>query len=434
MAPPLYQPKSWEDQTKQNMFGTTDLSKGQQRKFNRFEKRNVNDRLTFEATEHKKQMDSWDKAANDIFSRMRAEKTTLVPKSEATSTNNVPAAPVNPKGNTFNTAYWLGRAQKTNSEWTSIDDIKKWQSDNGLVADGKFGPKSLAKWDELKAAEEAAANAGRGILGSTNPLLRSVAPENDFDLNSNSNTKNYPTYNDVLTKNNKFFRKHYTDYRNKPITIDGKSYNVLVTRGLGKDNPLDDQTFAYDPTTGKFRMVYEDWFGTPYPNWSENSDWIDLETITNSSTATNTYNLFNGVPRNQPYYKQGGTMNRVNYFQQGGAAPQQDMQQQIIALVQAAMQGDQKATQTIEQVMQAAEAGDQQAAQLAQMIQAVMQQMQGQATAAKWGAKLAYIKSLKYAKGGKTCKPCEEGVKIEMEACGGKAKKKAKKRYFGGWI
>ena len=136
-------------------------------------------------------------------------------------------------------------------------------------------------------------------------------------------------------------------------------------------------------------------------------------------------------------YKNGGTMNRINYFQQGGSAQQgaQDVQQQVVALVQAAMQGDEKANQTVTQIMEAAKAGDQQALQLAQMIQAVVKQMQGQATSAKWGSKLGYIRSLKYANGGKTCPTCEQGapIKVEEKACGGKAKK-AKKRYFGGWL
>lgn len=106
------------------------------------------------------------------------------------------------------------------------------------------------------------------------------------------------------------------------------------------------------------------------------------------------------------FYKQGGTMTRINYFQQGGAAPQQqNMQQQVVALVQAAMQGDQKATQTVNQIMEAAKQGDQQAMQVAQMIQQVAQQMK---TSAKWGAKLQYVRSLKYAKGGKTCSACME--------------------------
>ena len=113
--------------------------------------------------------------------------------------------------------------------------------------------------------------------------------------------------------------------------------------------------------------------------------------------------------------KQGGTMNKIKYFQQGGQptvqAGQQDMQQQVIALVQAAMQGDQKATQTVNQIMEKAKAGDQQAMQLAQMIQQVAQKM---TTSAKWGAKLSYIRSLKYAHGGKTCPSCDEGTKVKV--------------------
>ena len=130
-------------------------------------------------------------------------------------------------------------------------------------------------------------------------------------------------------------------------------------------------------------------------------------------------------------YKNGGTlnMNKINYFQEGGAmAPQaaqtaapaqtgQDIQSQVMQLVQAAMNGDKQATQAIQQIMQAAQQGDQQAAQIAQMIQDVAKQMQGQATAAKYGAKLSYIKSLRsgcpegyevsyHKKGGVLCKEC----------------------------
>lgn len=130
----------------------------------------------------------------------------------------------------------------------------------------------------------------------------------------------------------------------------------------------------------------------------------------------------------------------VSKKQQGGQMQQQDIQQQVIQLVQAAMQGDQKATQTIQQVIQAAKQGDQQAIQLAQMIQQVMEQMKGQTQVAKMGSKLEYIKSLKYAKGGKTCLSCQNGgkpletppvnkslkkpiKKVEEKACGGKTKK-----------
>jgi hypothetical protein len=48
---------------------------------------------------------------------------------------------------------------------------------------------------------------------------------------------------------------------------------------------------------------------------------------------------------------------KTRYFQQGGATPQ-DPREQIVQLVQAAMQGDKKATQQVQQIMQAAEQGN----------------------------------------------------------------------------
>ncbi len=156
-------------------------------------------------------------------------------------------------------------------------------------------------------------------------------------------------------------------------------------------------------------------------------------------------------------YKQGGSLRmKVNYFQAGGAVAQQaaqpaakgqDIQTKVIQLVQAAMQGDGKATQAVQQIMQAAEQGDEQAAQIAQLIQAVIQQMQGQAQAAKRGAKLSYIHSLKTGcpegyevsynkKGGHLCKECVkkhangDGKRVEASkltpksACGSKLKKR----------
>ena len=69
--------------------------------------------------------------------------------------------------------------------------------------------------------------------------------------------------------------------------------------------------------------------------------------------------------------------NKHGFKKQGGAAPQQqDMQQQVIALVQAAMQGDQKATETVNKIIEAAKAGDQQAKQIAQLMEQVVKELQ----------------------------------------------------------
>lgn len=94
------------------------------------------------------------------------------------------------------------------------------------------------------------------------------------------------------------------------------------------------------------------------------------------------------------------------------------LQQQIVQLVQAAMQGNKQAQQRVQQIMQAAQQGDQQAAQIAQMIQQVAKQMQQQQVqAAKFGAKLNYIRQLNgkcpdgyemqyFKQGGRVCKKC----------------------------
>ena len=142
--------------------------------------------------------------------------------------------------------------------------------------------------------------------------------------------------------------------------------------------------------------------------------------------------------------KQGGTMNRINYFQQGGAATSAQ-QGQADAFMQAILQGDPEA---IAQLVEAANGGNGEAQQLIQTIlneeqkrnpkvakaAQVIKQILGQATSAKWGSKLQYIRSLKYAKGGKACPACQtmkKGAEVEMKKCGGK---KMKKRYFGGWL
>lgn len=106
---------------------------------------------------------------------------------------------------------------------------------------------------------------------------------------------------------------------------------------------------------------------------------------------------------------------------------QQNIQQQIVALVQAAAQGDQKATQQIQQIIKAAQNGDQQAMQIAQMIQQVIESMKKQTPAAKYGAKLNYIKQIKgacpdgeelvyFKQGGRMCKVCQQ--KMSMSSGG----------------
>lgn len=118
----------------------------------------------------------------------------------------------------------------------------------------------------------------------------------------------------------------------------------------------------------------------------------------------------------------------ITKYQQGG-----NMEQQIVSLVQAAMSGDQQATQQINQIMQAAKSGDKRAAQLAQYIQQVAQKLQG-SRKARLGAKLNYNQEVICAedeipifmkRGGQICKTCQ---KLKQGA------KKLQKKQKGGWI
>lgn len=143
--------------------------------------------------------------------------------------------------------------------------------------------------------------------------------------------------------------------------------------------------------------------------------------------------------RRKGIYKKGGTMNKVQYFAGGGQPQAQNGQADafmqavlqgdsdaIGQLIEAHKQGNKNATKLIQTILQEDERGNQQVTKAA----SVLKQLLNQTTSAKWGSKLQYIKSLKFAKGGKSCPVCEQ-QKVEMKKCGGK---KAKKRYFGGWL
>ena len=185
-------------------------------------------------------------------------------------------------------------------------------------------------------------------------------------------------------------RKQLRTYLNNPTT-DNYTQSVSKIIGDGKiqqnmlNNAVQNQTSQYKLT--KPNLGY---------NPSQNNQLVNLK------------------------FKQGGQMYKyaagaqmVQPQQTGG---QQGIEQQAMALVQAAMQGDQQANQTIQKIMQAAQQGDQQAAQVAKLLQAIVQQMKG-SRKARLGAKLDYIKQsigecpegqevVYFKKGGEICKIC----------------------------
>ena len=332
---------------------------------------------------------------------------------------------------------------RSNAEWQRIakengfadmGEVMAWQEANGLEADGKFGDNSsaffktngLGKYQRTpKGFVELSRQDGSTFLQRTGS---STVPQASPQTATNTTTES-----EVKPK------KKNSWFANATMAAAMADAPAVMTASGWRQNEAGDyvQDREDDPGVARLRnniavLGAGTLAGTAAAAFAPAAAAATPAIEAPASTPLLTgpaakYQLYDAAGKLLMAYKTGGTMNRINYFQQGGAAPQQDMQSQVVALVQAAMQGDQKATQTVNQIMEAAKAGDQQAMQIAQMIQEVAKQMQGQATAAKWGAKLGYIKSLKYAKGGKTCPACEQ--KVEMKKCGGK---KAKKKYFGG--
>lgn len=433
--PELYQKQSFNDFARQTFFGDKELNRRQTRKLNRYlnseqgqlaaAHHNKRESLKyFDSLDarHKAEMAQWQTKADEWKAQQAKELNDY--KASVTAGTN----PIAKEGAVEDP--WLTTAKKYG--FNSLDEVKTWQQQNGLTVDGKFGKQSLAKWNALKnptgQKPELVSKTGTNTeTQSTDEWYNHMKGLGYDEFKLDNGTTAFSYGNNVYFNNGrvKDANNIMSDYDYKTLS---KAFDF---DGFTKANNLgtvvkDGMTYArYDPSgTGDF---YIDRTGKVF--WRNAGGGIGTEytsntRLGNSNAQTELNNLFNLINK----HKLGGTM-KTKYFQQGGAAPQQDMQQQVIALVQAAMQGDQKATETVNQIMEAAKAGDQKAMQIAQMIQAVAEQMQGQATAAKWGAKLNYIRSLKYAKGGKTCPTCNQ--KIEMKACGGK---KAKKRYFGGWL
>lgn len=210
---------------------------------------------------------------------------------------------------------------------------------------------------------------------------------------------------------------------NQAVYLDDTGYMAFGdqnhTGPFVKDRHKFTQRIVFDPNTRRLM----------YSNLGNDNNWTPLSAINNGDEILNTW---------QENFKSGGILNYnnmyYNKYQDGGAAPSgDDQQQQIVALVQAAMQGDDDAQQTIQQIQQAANQGDEQASQMLQVIQQIVQQMQGgqedqsnQTPAARFGAKLNYLRHLKgecpqgthleyFKAGGVLCKKCIENNKKQME-------------------
>lgn len=309
--------------------------------------------------------------------------------------------------------HWTNVAKQYG--FKSVEDVGKWQKENGLVADGKFGARSLARWNQLNGPDWNAIAKQKGFADTE--AVKKWQAENGLVADGKFGPKSQAVWDSLQAA------------PAEPVVNTPRLAPRTITTADGSTMDMLRRSNAV-PTSSDLVVTA--------PNENTTKPVVAAPAPTKPAKPTTTQSSYYRytMPTYRHFWKNGGTMNRINYFQQGGAAQNdqanafmqailQGNSEAIGQLVQAASQGDKQATQLIETILKEDEKGNQQVAKAATVIK----QLLNQTVAAKWGAKLGYIKSLKYAKGGKTCPSCEK--KVEMKACGGK---KAKKNYFGGLI
>ena len=413
--------QAYKDQLLTEMYGEQ-ASKKDKRKFDTYiqSEAGLQAQKDAKAAFDKAERDKWSQSYKAYSSAIDAQHKARVQASIASLRDDIakvdvsggtpPAEPGKPAIIPRSHAEW-NRIAKENG-FADMGEVMAWQEANGLEADGKFGSKSseFFKTNGLGKYQKTPEGYAELSRPDGTTFLQRTKSQSDTSVTTPATPVSTPNTTSQTTPTTGFDLDAFSQSQ-------GLKSNAFVTHN-GKRYLRYDPSDVGDFYIGEDGSMYRAKWGGGVGEMIDHSKHLTYSTPNGTRWDRNYNDVYNKINafKKATIKKQGGTMNRINYFQQGGAAPQQDMQQQIVALVQAAMQGDQKATQTVNKIMEAAKAGDQQAMQIAQLMEQVIKQMKGQATAAKYGAKLNYLQSLKC--GGKSkAKKKEQGGKV-CPACG----------------
>lgn len=351
----------------------------------------------------------------------------------------------------FNT-YWDSDKRWEDQDAFERAEFKKWQDsyDNrrSILTQNRPLRTMKQKWEDDYKEFQIRINR---LMYDSIPAFKAQQPAIKDEVVQNTVVKSTPIINN---QNNQDWHNHmaslgykkqvmkdgthvYLDPKTGVVYYNnGRAYNPTTKHKWGyKWQDLRNQSFSYtgqDEYDNVFRLQndfdnqFNQYIGNQY-TLSGNGAQKNRDLLRKDSRYNEAYqNFLNQYEHNYWFgnytrkKKNGGIINK---HQQGGTM-NQDIQQQIVQLVQAAMQGSKEATQQINQIMAAAKQGDQKATQLAQMIQAVAQQMQGKSTKAALGAKLNYIQRLKGN--------CPEGEELVYFKSGGKVDCGCVKKQNGG--
>lgn len=341
------------------------------------------------------------------------------PRTRMNNSESFKTAWTNARNSGLGTFTWNGKSYNTMKKGETQQDYNSWLSKQN---------KAPQKASPTQGTPGYGIHVGNGSVALSTPNGQTTNITNSHNVSTLINNGNYkaPNLGNVAT--------NYLE--NRPLD----SYSELTKHNFDRGdirqgmrangiNPYDYsgsdrkqlRTYLNNPTTDNYTQSVSKIVGDSKIQQNMLNNAVQNQTSQYQLTKPNLgYNTSQNSQLVNLKFKQGGQMYKyaagaqmVQPQQTGG---QQGIEQQAMALVQAAMQGDQQANQTIQKIMQAAQQGDQQAAQVAQLLKAIVQQMKG-SRKARLGAKLDYIKQsigecpegqevVYFKKGGEICKVC----------------------------
>ena len=334
------------------------------------------------------------------------------PRTRMNNSESFKTAWTNARNSGLGTFTWNGKSYNTMKKGETQQDYNSWLSKQNRA------PQEVSP---TQGTPGYGIHVGNGSVTLSTPNGSTTDITNSHNVSTLINNGNYKAPNLGNTTTNQLENRPLNSYSKLTEHNFNRSETRDYMRSIGM-NPYDYsggerkalRTYLNNP--GSIDSKYQ-----PFINQVQNQrtqkmvDSIGTNQLLKPETDTNKLN--NQLVNLK--FKQGGQMYKyaagAQMVQPQQASGQQGIEQQAMALVQAAMQGDKQANQTIQKIMQAAQQGDQQAVQVAQLLKAIVQQMKG-SRKARLGAKLNYFKQVSecpecqevvyFKKGGEICKVC----------------------------
>lgn len=338
------------------------------------------------------------------------------PRTRMNNSESFKTAWTNARNSGLGTFTWNGKSYNTMKKGETQQDYNSWLSKQN---------KAPQKVSPTQGTPGYGIHVGNGSVDLSTPNGQTTDITNSHNVSTLINNGNYKAPNLGNAATNYLENRPLDSYSeltkhnfNRGDIRQGMRANGINPYNYSGSDRKQLRTYLNNPTTDNYTQSVSKIVGDSKIQQNMLNNAVQNQTSQYQLTKPNSGNQNNQLVNLK--FKKGGQMYKyaagAQMAQPQQTSGQQGIEQQAMALVQLAMQGDQQANQTIQKIMQAAQQGDQQAAQVAQLLKSIVQQMKG-SRKARLGAKLDYIKQsigecpegqevVYFKKGGEICKVC----------------------------